>query len=61
MNKMWMVVLTGVAGILIGILVMYSSSHFFSQAKQKDVLLAFSLLVTVPVAIKGLKQRKTRA
>lgn len=56
-----MVVLTGVAGILAGVLVMYSSSHFFSQANQKDVLLVFSLIVSVPVVIKGLKQRKARA
>jgi len=56
-----MVLLTGVAGLLTGILVMYGSTHFFGQAKQKDILLAFSLLVTVPVAIKGIKQLKVRS
>ncbi|MBS1687323.1 MAG: hypothetical protein JSS96_01260 [Bacteroidetes bacterium] len=56
-----MVVLTGIAGLLTGILVMYGSTHIFGQAKQKDILLAFSLLVSVPVAIKGIKQLKVRS
>lgn len=60
-KQTWMVLLTGVAGLLTGILVMYGSTHIFGQAKQKDILLAFSLLVSVPVAIKGLKQLRARA
>lgn len=55
------VVLIGIAGLITGILVMYFSAHFLGQAKEKQALLAFSLLVTVPVAIKGLKQMKPRS